>query len=428
MRFLLLRRLALVLVFALVVAAQVGAGISARQATYTPPLAEKLILTFGYAAYLDFERYSFEFPGQEELLDSAWRNLARRAGLSPSARPEGLSAAEEVVRSDLTYAIENNRTMASQFDLLDAYILGMIAAAHDSHTSYERVSGPLTFLNRPWYGFRTVADGNWTIVSQVTEGWPAGESGVRVGDVIVSMNGVRHPVPGAVPGLDEGMKLVLSRDGGRTTVQLEPTFEPPPQIEAEMLEGDIGLLRIYSFQVGTFLFDRDLATAMSALRESRALIVDLRNNGGGSSGNAAETLAAVGYDGIVATFTERDGESDSVSTSTPAARLPVLPMTVLVNESTFSAAEVIAFILQKSRGAKVIGTKTVGSVRASASFNFGNGYLSLGVARLDVGASQTDLEGVGVTPDIGVKQDFKRLRKGEDNVIERAIEVLKAAH
>ncbi|MBI5435237.1 MAG: S41 family peptidase [Planctomycetes bacterium] len=198
---------------------------------------------------------------------------------------------------------------------------------------------------------------------------PAERAGIRVGDRLISVDGVRladmqdgdlsRRVAAAS---DTSIDLVLaSRDGEERSVSLETRELVDPTVRhARVLDSDrgIGYLAITSFSHQTpDEFDRAIedVTAQGA----RALVLDVRGNPGGVLSSAVRVANRFLAGGVVVT-TEGRAESTSYEAAPGEARYADLPLVVLIDSDSASASEVLAGALQDHRAAVLVGAPTYG--------------------------------------------------------------------
>lgn len=157
-------------------------------------------------------------------------------------------------------------------------------------------------------------------------------------------------------------------------------------------------------------------TALARVRDADAVILDLRGNGGGAP-------SMVGY--LVSAFVEPDADvyntfhsREGTETERPAiAYSPAMtdmPLYVLTNEGTASAAESIAFTLQSARRATVVGEQSAGAANPGQTFDSPQGYVvfvSTGSPKNPVNGR--NWEGSGVQPDVEVASDTALMRARE---------------
>ena len=256
-------------------------------------------------------------------------------------------------------------------------------------------------------------------VEQVTDGGPAEEAGMQVGDIItevegestltLGMAGTRAKVRG-----EEGTSVALTilRGGERLTLTVERRSIETAVATYEMLDDQIGYVKIANFD--TRCFD-ETSAAIDALLDdgAQALIFDVRNNGGGYKDELVKILDRLLPEGIL--FQSEDYSGTKQTDRSDAACIE-LPMAVLVNQDSYSAAEFFAAALQEYDWATVVGTKTCGKGNFQTAFTLFDGSmlnLSIGKYFTPNGRSLTD---IGVTPDEPVElsdEDAAKLLYGQ---------------
>ena len=256
-------------------------------------------------------------------------------------------------------------------------------------------------------------------VEQVTAGGPAEEAGMQVGDIItevegestltLGMTGTRAKVRG-----EEGTSVALTilRGGERLTLTVERRSIETAVATYEMLDDQIGYVKIANFD--TRCFD-ETSAAIDALLDdgAQALIFDVRNNGGGYKDELVKILDRLLPEGIL--FQSEDYSGTKQTDRSDAACIE-LPMAVLVNQDSYSAAEFFAAALQEYDWATVVGTKTCGKGNFQTAFTLSDGSmlnLSIGKYFTPNGRSLTD---IGVTPDEPVElsdEDAAKLLYGQ---------------
>lgn len=283
----------------------------------------------------------------------------------------------------------------------------------------------------------TVAqDGSGLQVMEVNPGSSAEEAGLQVDDVITAIAGqsaagmtttqARNLVRGK-----EGtpVELTLQRQEQTLTVSVIRRKVEVQVASGVLLDGNVGLVTIENFD------DRcasESVAVMESLMEQGAdkLIFDVRNNPGGYAHELVKLLDYLLPEGDLFRTVDYRGK-ESVDRS-DAACLD-LPMVVLVNGDSYSAAEFFAVALQEYGAAAVVGEKTTGKGHFQSTFRLNDGSavaLSIGKYFTPNGIS---LEGVGITPDVEVTVEpemaaniaYGRLPPEEDPQIQAALNVLK---
>jgi hypothetical protein len=175
----------------------------------------------------------------------------------------------------------------------------------------------------------------------------------------------------------------------------------------EILSGNIAYLSIDQFY-GFNDSSKDVVNfAFSFLRNTDALIIDLRNNGGGS----ADTVKYVSSfllppnTQLSSFYERRTNKTETAYTYQPSVPVSFVgkPIYILVGRRSFSAAEGFAYDLQALHRATVIGEKTGGGAHAVGPNDISNGFICLvPYAQAINPVTRTNWEGVGVTPDIRI--------------------------
>ncbi len=275
-------------------------------------------------------------------------------------------------------------------------------------------------------------------IDKVTEGGPAEKAGLLAGDMIVAVDGtsvIGMPV-------EEGKTLVQGKKG--TTVEItvdrageQKTFTVKRDTvktkvaTGQLLEGNIGLVTIENFNTNCYAESK---AAVEELIEKGAvaLIFDVRYNGGGYADEMVDLLNYLLPKGDLFRTIDYLGK-ESVDKSDESC--VEMPMAVLVNGSSYSAAEFFAAALREYDWATVVGEKTSGKGHFQVTYPLSDGSaVGLSIGKYFTPKGQC-LEGVGLEPDVPVAVDQETaaaiyagtLDPMEDPQILAAIEALKGA-
>lgn len=269
-------------------------------------------------------------------------------------------------------------------------------------------------------------------IEAVTADGPAEEAGLLTGDIItevegektldLGMTGTRTKVRG-----EEGtfVTLTILRGEESFPVSVERRSIQTPVATYEMLDGQIGYIKIANFDTRCA---EETNAAMDELiaQDAKALIFDVRNNGGGYKNELVKVLDKILPEGIL--FQSEDYQGSKQIDRSDADCID-LPMAVLVNQDSYSAAEFFAAAIQEYDWGTVVGTKTVGKGNFQTAFTLSDGSmlnLSIGKYYTPQGRSLTD---TGITPDVEIalsdKDDAKlyygQLEKADDAQLQAAI-------
>lgn len=247
-------------------------------------------------------------------------------------------------------------------------------------------------------------------ITKVTPNSPAEEAGIEADDRIYAVEG--ETVESL--GLDEAKNRIRGEEGTEVTLTIlrgEKKFDVTVKrasVEVEvvkysMLDGSIGYIKINNFEANSA--DCTIE-AIDTLREqgAKALVFDLRFNPGGRKDELVRVLDELLPEGPLFRSVDYKG-NESVDYSD--ADCVELPMAVLVNGDSYSAAEFFAAALQEYDWATVVGTKTCGKANYQQTFRLSDGS----AVAVSTGHYQTPhgvtLANVGVTPDEIVEVDNK---------------------
>ena len=263
---------------------------------------------------------------------------------------------------------------------------------------------------------------------------PAEEAGIEVGDLIVEVEGTmvtadNYSELSTSMGGEEGstLNLVVRRDSQDDDVEIVRRNIEVPMVTWEQY-GDVGYIKIKEFHNNT---PAQFNTALKQLTGNgvKALIFDVRNNPGGYVSELTEILDFLLPEGDI--FIERTVDGEEIVYSSDAACVD-LPMAVLVNSESYSAAEFLAAQLRESVGAVVAGEQTSGKGYSQVLFDLPNGSsIGLSTARYYTGGG-VSLIGTGLNPDPAIslsQEDQEKLLAGtlapqEDAQLQAALQAL----
>ena len=284
-------------------------------------------------------------------------------------------------------------------------------------------------------GITILKDDQGFRILEITPGSGAEAAGLIPEDVLIEVDGqaVQEMELSAVRALVKGkagttVNLGVKRDGNPLTFCVERRKIETKVATYQMVSQNIGLIRIRNFD--TRCAQETIAAIESALASgAQQIVFDVRNNPGGYSSELVAVLDYLLPEGELFRTISYDGK-ENVELS-DAACLDI-PMAVLVNSRSYSAAEFFAAALQEYDAAIVVGEKTVGKGYFQVTYPLGDGSavaLSIGKYFTPKGVSLAD---VGITPDIEVslsEQQNTALYSGtlppeEDPCILRALEAL----
>jgi carboxyl-terminal processing protease len=264
------------------------------------------------------------------------------------------------------------------------------------------------------------------VVTEVTAGSSVAEAGVAVGWILIEYDGRQFGAQDRLPPLPIGQPLILKfldayNNEQRVAFTCCKEVKITPIQQAARINSEVLYLRLDEFVADTPKF---LVAALAQHSTVKTLVLDLRNNSGGSVAALEETLGAILPEKrLIGMYTERNGRGQKVQTR---GKLKFGGQVwVLISESTGSSAEIFAATIQEAGRGRVVGQKSPGYVLPSVSVDLPDGgRLQYSVADFHT-AKGRRLEGQGVIPDLLMSPSLVDARRQEDTVIKKVWELLK---
>ena len=299
--------------------------------------------------------------------------------------------------------------------MIDGAISGMVDSLGDrGHTRYispKDAAAEREALEGSFEGigaYLSERDG-YVIISAPIEGSPAAAAGILPGDRVTKVDGVdmrtatinelQRKVRG--PGGTQVVLDITHEDGTTMTVTITRATIDIPSVSWKMLPGGIAHLHLNQFSAKA---SGDMQTALTAIKAANAtaIVLDLRNNPGGY----VDQLMNVAGQFLPANTTvliesSRDGTRTPYKTEGTGLALDI-PMVVIVNNNSASAAEILAGALQSAKRSVIIGEATFGTATVLRSYALDAG------AEIRLGTTQwltpegNVVRGKGITPNIEV--------------------------
>lgn len=238
-------------------------------------------------------------------------------------------------------------------------------------------------------------------VMTLTSGGPAERADLRPGDCILAIDGTPARTKGQLDGpADVALKLTLDQAGARREAVVLRARLSPAAVQAAPGPDATAWVRVASFRIGAA---RELERALTGLGPVTGVVLDLRQDPGGAIEEAVAVADRFLGVGEVVRVEGRGPGVEKIYPSTDAADDLAMPLVVLVDGGTASAAEIVAGALRARGRAKIVGSPTFGKGTVQTWLHQANGstakltigrYVLPDGARLDVGA--------GLQPDVRV--------------------------
>ena len=325
----------------------------------------------------------------------------------------GQSRNKSPVEESISKILAKNPTPLKRNNLERAAIEGALKASGDQWANYfpqESVNN----LNQTLEG-RYSGIGIWLRknksgileVSSVQQNSPASKAGIKVLDALVDINGV------AMDGASIATAIAALR--GAPNTKLEITLERNQElfeleiVRESLLNGDVVAYQLASkvvyIQISSISSQvaSDVAVALVKFPHSNGIVLDLRDNPGGLLNVAVDVASLFLTEGTIVSYA-RKNDSEVVLESTKK-KSDSAPMTVLINRSTASAAEVIAGALQDRNRAVILGEKSYGKGTVQEIIDLtGGSKLEITIGKYRTPSGKV-IDQVGIAPDLLVPEN-----------------------
>ena len=291
-----------------------------------------------------------------------------------------------LIRTQYLYGIDTEK-------MVEGAMKGLVESLDDPYSTYldaetfrqlnEQIHGSFGGL-----GILVGVEDEYLTVVRPYEGTPADKAGILAGDIITHIDG--KDVKGA--GLDTAISLMRGPVGTKIKLTVQREKQPAPleftlvreeisvpTVEGRVLPGkEIGYVVLSQFTENT---PNELKETLNELKEQhiKGLILDLRNNPGGELNSAAMVADEFIAEGPIVHIDYKVGKDQTFTATEPALGVPLV---VLQNKYTASAAEILAGAIKDHNLGKLVGTTTFGKGVVQTLFPLDNGAgLKLTTAR-----------------------------------------------
>jgi len=321
--------------------------------------------------------------------------------------------------------------------LIQGGINGMMQSLGDENSTYmdpELYQSASDYLEG-YEGIGAEVDirGEYITILATFPGSPAEKAGLKAGDEIIQIDG--EDLTGK--NTAESRQKLLGPAGTHVIITIRRPGEPdelefdivrakiePPVVESRMLDGNVGYIYLGSFSEAA---DAQLKEALTSLLAEKpaGLILDLRGNLGGYVDSAVDVGSQFLPEKTLL-FYEKDKTGEKTEYFTHGDGLAVdIPLVVLVDGNSASAAEIVAGALQDHGRAMLVGAQTYGKGSVQMWIPLMN---NMGAIRITVALWYTpdgrQIDGQGLTPDVEVSVSEEEFQAGKDPQLDRAVEIL----
>lgn len=320
--------------------------------------------------------------------------------------------------------------------MVEGAIKGYIEGVGDQYTTYltkEEMQELKEETDSKYVGIgvyvANYVESNSILVMGVMNGSPALEAGIQAGDIIKKVNGVEY----AGEELSKAVSVLKGEEGTEVTVTILRDEEEQDikvvrktivveHVASNMLEENIGYIQIDSFDDGVA---KSFEEKFNSLKDEgmKALIIDLRNNGGGVVKEATDLASMFSKKGETVLITKDKEEKERKTLSNREPITNNMPVVVLVNGLTASASEILAGALRDNYGVKIVGNKTYGKGVIQTVYALSDGSGLKITTEEYFTPNHITINNVGIEPDveIGLTKD----ENDKDSQLSKAEELLK---
>ncbi len=330
-----------------------------------------------------------------------------------------LNAETDKQKDEIVDLIVNNHVSGIvESDLNTDNIETIISSLGDPYTQYFNPEEWKQFMdmlenNYVGVGIRVGLDDKGFYVNEVFPDTPAQGAGIQDGDYIVAVEGksteglTTEQLVNQITGVEgTEVHITIRREQKRMNLSMARKSIHIPALTSRIFDNGTGYIRVSSFSSDA---DELFAAQLKEMQAKglKSLVIDVRNNPGGLLDTAASMASQFIKEGSLIHTVDRTKKETAypINGENPLT----IPVTMLVNEYSASASEVLAGALQDYNLATVMGTKTYGKGSVQSLFELTEG----GMLKLTIQEYLTPLKHkvnqVGITPDLNVIGDVSQL-------------------
>ena len=327
--------------------------------------------------------------------------------------------------------------------LVEGALEGYVKAVGDDYTEYlskEEIKDLLDEVNGAYVGIGVyisqLQQSNEIVVVGVIKNSPAEKAGILPGDIIIKVDDIEY----SGDKLTEASSKMRGIEGTEVKVTIRRNDEEKENIitrakiefdyvSSEVLENNIGYIKISSFE-GKCAKDFEEKYKELEAKGIKALILDLRNNGGGLVDQSLE-IADLFLPKDSISLIARDKGNNEEITKAAKDQIVNIPVVILVNNNTASASEILTAAIKENVNAKVVGQKTYGKGVIQGIYLLNDQETGLKVTIQEyLTPKRNKINKEGITPDYEVTlpegyENKTTIEKEYDTQLKKALELLR---
>ncbi|MDD6245035.1 MAG: S41 family peptidase [bacterium] len=335
--------------------------------------------------------------------------------------------------------VNNYYTSVNKEELIDAGIKGMINYLDDPYATYFDGTNSTTFNqtlegNYEGIGVEVTNDNNKVKVSKVFDDTPAKKAGIKVGDYITKVNGestegktLSEVVSSIKNDKSKEVEITITRDNQEKVLKVTRATVDMPYTSSKVYEQNgkkIGYLKIEMFSNN---IGKQVKKELTSLEKQKIdkLVIDVRDNPGGYLTQVTDILSLfMTKKDVIYQLQTKDKKQKVYGTSSKVTYK--YPVTVIINENSASASEILASAFKETYGAEVVGVNSYGKGTVQKTGDLRNGDTIKYTVQKWLTPKGTWINEKGVTPTKEVKlelADGETLTEDNDTQLKVAIEL-----
>lgn len=335
--------------------------------------------------------------------------------------------------------VNNYYTSVNKEELIDAGIKGMINYLDDPYATYFDGTNSTTFNqtlegNYEGIGVEVTSDNNKVKVTKVFDDTPAKKAGIKVGDYISKVNGestegktLSEVVSSIKNAKSKDVEITITRDNQEKVLKVTRTTVDMPYTSSKVYEQNgkkIGYLKIEMFSNN---IGKQVKKELTSLEKQKIdkLVIDVRDNPGGYLTQVTDILSLFMTKKDVIYQLQTKAKKQKVYGISSKATYKY-PVTVIINENSASASEILASAFKETYGAEVVGVNSYGKGTVQKTGDLNNGDTIKYTVQKWLTPKGTWINEKGVTPTKEVKlelADGKTLTEDNDTQLKAAIDL-----